>query len=110
MRSKTTARATAVLVAVAALTTSGGAVAAPQSPGGPRYTAGAAGAGDDYFPYAGNGGYDVHHYDLDITYTPPPPAPAPLEGRLMVSPPSTSSPPRISTASIWTCAGWTFDR
>ncbi len=82
MRSKTTARATAVLVAVAALMTSGGAVAAPQSPGGPRYTAGAAGAGDDYFPYSGNGGYDVQHYHLDITYTPPPPAPAPIEGRL----------------------------
>jgi len=82
MRSKTSARATAVLVAVAALLTSAGAVAAPPSPGGPRYTAGAAGAGDDYFPYSGNGGYDVRHYHLDITYAPPPPAPAPIEGRL----------------------------
>ncbi|BDZ64494.1 M1 family metallopeptidase [Agromyces mangrovi Wang et al. 2018] len=62
-----------------------GAVAAPGKPGepgtpGPRYTAGAAGVGDAYFPYAGNGGYDVLHYDLDITYTPPAPSPAPLEG------------------------------
>ena len=48
---------------------------------GSRYTAGASGAGDPYFPFAGNGGYDVQHYDLDITYTPPAPAPAPLSGQ-----------------------------
>ena len=54
----------------------------PGGHGGPRYTAGAAGAGDAYFPFAGNGGYDVIHYDLDITYTPPGPAPAPLVGQL----------------------------
>ena len=47
---------------------------------GPRYTAGASGASDPYFPFAGNGGYDVQHYDLDITYAPPAPAPAPLSG------------------------------
>ena len=40
--------------------------------------AGADGAGDEYFPYSGNGGYDVQHYDLDITYEPPAPAPARL--------------------------------
>jgi aminopeptidase N len=45
-------------------------------------TIGAAGAGDPYFPFAGNGGYDVRHYDLDLRYTPPAPAPAPLTGRL----------------------------
>jgi aminopeptidase N len=27
---------------------------------------GSAGIGDPYFPLMGNGGYDVHHYDLDI--------------------------------------------
>jgi aminopeptidase N len=48
------------------------ATAAPGGDPGPRYTAGAEGAGDPYFPYIGNGGYDVQHYDLDITYTPPP--------------------------------------
>src|SRR5688572_29255204 len=58
-----------------------GAAAAPGTPGGPRYTAGATGAGDAYFPYAGNGGYDVQHYDLDVTYTPPAPG-APLTGQL----------------------------
>ena len=38
--------------------------------------------GDPYFPFAGNGGYDVKNYDLDLDYTLPPPAPAPLVGRL----------------------------
>ena len=51
-------------------------------PGGPRYTAGAPGAGDAYFPNSGNGGYDVQHYDLAVTYAPPAAAPAPLVGRL----------------------------
>ncbi|CAA9347907.1 MAG: putative metallopeptidase [uncultured Nocardioidaceae bacterium] len=31
---------------------------------------GAAGVGDRYFPRAGNGGYDVAHYTLDLTYRP----------------------------------------
>ena len=31
---------------------------------------GASGIGDPYFPHAGNGGYDVRHYGLDIAYTP----------------------------------------
>ena len=53
------------------------AVAAP-----PVYTAGADGAGDPYFPFAGNGGTDVLHYDLRIDYTPPAPEPAPLTGEL----------------------------
>src|SRR4029453_10376679 len=50
--------------------------------GGRRPVVGAAGAGDAYFPFAGNGGYDVEHYDLDIPYTPPPPAAAPTVGQL----------------------------
>ena len=73
---------TAVLVGVTTLVLPAGATARQEVPGGPRYTAGAAGAGDAYFPFAGNGGYDVQHYDLDITYTPPAPAPAPLVGQL----------------------------
>jgi aminopeptidase N len=72
--------AVAVLVA-ATLTTGSWAMAAPGADG-PRYTAGDPGGGDPYFPFAGNGGYDVRHYDLDLTYTPPDPAPAPLEGDL----------------------------
>jgi aminopeptidase N len=31
---------------------------------------GAAGVGDSYYPLAGNGGYDVANYDLDVTYDP----------------------------------------
>ncbi|MGX7679042.1 M1 family metallopeptidase [Jatrophihabitans sp. DSM 45814] len=33
-------------------------------------TIGAPGAGDPYFPLQGNGGYEVSHYALDITYQP----------------------------------------
>ncbi|MEV4759969.1 M1 family metallopeptidase [Micromonospora sp. NPDC049559] len=43
-------------------------VAAPAAAG--SAIVGAPGAGDDYFPLAGNGGYDVSHYDLDIRYEP----------------------------------------
>src|SRR5690348_1808829 len=32
--------------------------------------AGQASGGDPYFPCAGNRGYDVRHYDLDLDYTP----------------------------------------
>jgi len=38
--------------------------------GGVRYTPGAPGAGDPYFPLDGNGGYDVRHYLLDVKYAP----------------------------------------
>ena len=71
--------------AVAAIAVMGApavAVAAPGDPGTPRYGAGSDGAGDPYFPLAGNGGIDVLHYDLDLDYTPAPPEPAPMEGRL----------------------------
>ena len=33
---------------------------------------GAPGAGDPFFPQAGNGGYDVRHYSLDLSYAPTP--------------------------------------
>ncbi|MFJ9629235.1 M1 family metallopeptidase [Streptomyces sp. NPDC101175] len=38
--------------------------------GGARGSSGSAGVGDPYFPKAGNGGYDVTHYALDLAYTP----------------------------------------
>jgi aminopeptidase N len=31
---------------------------------------GASGVGDDYYPFDGNGGYDVQHYDIRLTYNP----------------------------------------
>jgi len=37
---------------------------------GTTFTPGAAGAGDPYFPLAGNGGYDARHYDLRLAYDP----------------------------------------
>jgi aminopeptidase N len=45
-----------------------GASGAPAADGPPR--AGAAGAGDTYFPDLGNGGYDVRHYALRVRYDP----------------------------------------
>ncbi|MDQ0850010.1 aminopeptidase N [Arthrobacter sp. B3I9] len=59
---------------------SGTAQAAPENDG-PHYTAGAPGSGDEYFPYAGNGGYDVLHYSLALRYSPPA-DPAVLQGHL----------------------------
>ncbi|MEU4652478.1 M1 family metallopeptidase [Streptomyces sp. NPDC023723] len=38
--------------------------------GGVRGGPGGSGAGDPYFPKAGNDGYDVTHYDLDLSYEP----------------------------------------
>ena len=35
----------------------------------PTFVAGASGIGDDYYPSLGNGGYDVEHYHLDLTYS-----------------------------------------
>jgi aminopeptidase N len=53
----------ASLAAIAALSLPSAAAARP-------CVAGAAGAGDPYFPTAGNGGYDARHYDLDLSYDP----------------------------------------
>ena len=52
-----------VLALVLAAVTPAGAQPTPFRPGAP-------GIGDPYFPLAGNGGYDVRHYGLDIRYTP----------------------------------------
>jgi opacity protein-like surface antigen len=35
-----------------------------------RYEVGSPGSGDPFFPLAGNGGYDVRHYSLDVEYEP----------------------------------------
>ena len=66
-------------VAVAAAALVGGSAA---SAAAARYGPGADGAGDPYFPLAGNGGYDVTHYDLALRYQPPAADPAPLEGTM----------------------------
>src|SRR3954468_13939605 len=43
-------------------------LAAPPAASAGRYVAGAPGAGDPFFPLAGNGGYDVGHYSLGLDY------------------------------------------
>lgn len=50
---------------LAPLPADGGAAAAPGVPG-------AAGLGDPYYPLDGNGGYDVTHYEIDLSYDPEP--------------------------------------
>ena len=45
------------------------AAAAPAQAGG--FSPGAPGADDPFFPSAGNGGYDVRHYSLDLDYDQP---------------------------------------
>ena len=45
------------------------AVAAPAAAGA-TFTAGSPGAGDPFFPLAGNGGYEVRHYSLRLDYAP----------------------------------------
>jgi aminopeptidase N len=42
--------------------------AAPAAASGGGYVAGSPGSGDPFFPLAGNGGYDVRHYSLDLSY------------------------------------------
>ncbi|MQY03942.1 M1 family metallopeptidase [Actinomadura macrotermitis] len=39
-------------------------------PGHGAFRPGASGLGDPYYPSAGNGGYDVSHYDIALTYRP----------------------------------------
>jgi aminopeptidase N len=75
-------RRVALVAGLTLMALSGTAPAAGAGAPGPRYTAGAEGAGDAYFPFAGNGGFDIRHYDLDLTYSPPDAAPAPLVGHL----------------------------
>ena len=82
VRVQALAALSAALVGMVTLVAPSGAAPAGQRAPGERYTPGDSGAGDAYFPFAGNGGYDVRHYDLDITYTPPAPPPAPIVGQL----------------------------
>ncbi|GAA2421715.1 M1 family metallopeptidase [Actinomadura vinacea] len=59
------------LAAVALTATAGLLVSAVPAGAAPtRFTPGAPGAGDPYFPDMGNGGYDVAHYDIGLKYDP----------------------------------------
>jgi aminopeptidase N len=65
-------RQTAVILvlAVAGVGAISGTSQAAPSHDNRHYTAGAPGSGDAYFPFAGNGGYDVLHYDLKLKIIP----------------------------------------
>ncbi|GAA2604464.1 M1 family metallopeptidase [Actinomadura fulvescens] len=64
-------RSPKVLAAVALGATAGLLVSvAPAEAAAVRFTPGAPGAGDPYFPDMGNGGYDVAHYDIGLKYNP----------------------------------------
>ena len=58
----------ALIVAMLAAGTLGG--AGPVGAAGSRPSPGSAGIGDGYFPWYGNGGYDVAHYGLRLNYQP----------------------------------------
>ena len=45
-------------------------VIAPVAAAAPAAVPGAPGSADPFFPLAGNGGYDVQHYGLRLTYSP----------------------------------------
>jgi aminopeptidase N len=69
------ARAVVVATVLVAMTFFGTALAPAgaatgSSSGGGAYRPGAPGVGDDYFPLHGNGGYDVKHYLLKVSYDP----------------------------------------
>jgi aminopeptidase N len=57
-------RRTSAFVAAAAAALAFASPAAAANP----FVAGSPGLGDPYFPLAGNGGYDVKHYSLDLDY------------------------------------------
>ncbi|REE96098.1 M1 family metallopeptidase [Thermomonospora umbrina] len=56
------------LAAMALTAAAGLVVSAPPAHAAPKFTPGAPGAGDPYFPDMGNGGYDVAHYDVALRY------------------------------------------
>ncbi|MCP2336768.1 M1 family metallopeptidase [Actinomadura rupiterrae] len=59
---------TAVAAGLALAATTAAALPANAKP--PRFTPGAAGAGDPYFPEMGNGGYSPIHYEIGLKYDP----------------------------------------
>ncbi|MEO5875828.1 MAG: M1 family metallopeptidase [Streptosporangiaceae bacterium] len=58
------------ILTAAVLTASLGLVPAVASAAPVKFTPGAAGAGDPYFPKMGNGGYDVGHYGITLAFDP----------------------------------------
>jgi aminopeptidase N len=63
LNSRLVAACTAAALATVVFTWAGGAAGAAGAPGAP-------GIGDPYYPLDGNGGYDVAHYDIRLSYQP----------------------------------------
>src|SRR5215212_6708284 len=76
--------------ALSAVAAAPAAVAKPH----PAPTPGAPGIGDRLFPLAGNGGYDVRHYDLDLRYATADPAQS-LDGTVTITARATQSLSRL---------------
>jgi aminopeptidase N len=53
-----------------ALSTAAALLAVSAAPAAAAFTPGSAGAGDPFYPQAGNGGYEVRHYSLKLDYEP----------------------------------------
>jgi len=64
-------RIVTVLVLAGSLALAAPAVATPTVAGPPPTgSPGSPGVGDPFFPFGGNGGYDIRHYHLDLTWQP----------------------------------------
>ncbi|MYS23110.1 Peptidase family M1 [Streptomyces sp. DvalAA-14] len=87
---RTPLRAALPLLLGCCLSCSGGAGAVPSAL--PGFPAGVPGAGDRLFPRAGNGGYDVTHYGLDLRYDP---GPGELTGTARISATATADLGRL---------------
>ncbi|MGH3702288.1 MAG: M1 family metallopeptidase [Pseudonocardiaceae bacterium] len=73
--------------------TSGAPTSWPSSPAAEPPMAGADGIGDPYFPHAGNGGYDVTKYDIQVRYDPPTDR---IEGRTTITALATANLSRFN--------------
>ena len=62
-------------------------------------TIGSAGIGDPYYPLDGNGGYDVGHYDIRLSYQP-------AADELCCGPPRCGSTTRRRASSPAPTASW----
>ena len=62
--------ASLIVVTLVGCSSSGSNARPANSTRSPHGTTGSASIGDPYLPESGNGGYDVEHYDLQISYTP----------------------------------------
>ena len=89
---RTFVRSLAVVAAVAIGSSFLTATSVGANPPGPRHgIEGASGVGDDYFPFAGNGGYDVKNYDLNLTYKPTSDTAGDLSGVAIIKARATAS-------------------